>query len=95
MSANDSLENVHEEPGSAGMRRLPSRSRSSPWPRPRKKPKPRKDQAAEAQGPQADYSKEFRKLGAPVQALVNEKKWAEVIAALPRSTPFRRLPATT
>ena len=47
---------------------------------------------AEAQGPQANYSKEFRKLGAPVQALVNEKKWAEVIAALPQ---LDTLPAPT
>ncbi len=54
--------------------------------------KSRKDQAAEAPGPQADYSKEFRKLGAPVQALVNEKKWAEVMAALPT---VENLPAPT
>ncbi len=51
-----------------------------------------KDQPAEAQGPQANYSKEFRKMGAPVQALVNEKKWAEVLAALPQ---FSTLPAPT
>ena len=51
-----------------------------------------KEPAAEAQGPQANYSKEFRKLGAPVQALVNEKKWAEVLAALPQ---FASLPAPT
>src|SRR5688500_73190 len=54
--------------------------------------KSRKDQAAQEQGPQANYSKEFRKLGAPVQALVNEKKWAEVLAALPQ---FESLPAPT
>ena len=39
--------------------------------------------AAEAAAPKADYSKEFRKLAAPVQTAVNEKKWAEVMAALP------------
>jgi tetratricopeptide (TPR) repeat protein len=52
-------------------------------------PKSRKERAAEAaaaeaEAPKADYSKEFRKLAAPVQALVNEKKWAEVLAALPQ-----------
>jgi tetratricopeptide (TPR) repeat protein len=51
------------------------------------KPKSRKERAAaaaaEAEGPKADYSKEFRKLAAPVQTAVNEKKWAEVLAALP------------
>lgn len=49
-----------------------------------------KEQAAQA--PQANYSKEFRKLGVPVQNLVNEKKWAEVLAALPQ---FDSLPAPT
>ena len=39
--------------------------------------------AAEARAPKADYSKEFRKLAAPVQTAVNEKKWADVLAALP------------
>ncbi len=52
------------------------------------KPKSRKEReaaaaAAEAAAPKADYSKEFRKLAAPVQTAVNEKKWAEVLAALP------------
>ncbi len=52
------------------------------------KPKSRKERAAEAAAaeaaaPQADYSKEFRKLAAPVQAAVNEKRWADVLAALP------------
>ena len=47
-----------------------------------------KDRAAEAEtakaeAPKADYSKEFRKLAGPVQAAVNEQKWAEVLAALP------------
>ncbi len=50
-----------------------------------------KEKPADA-APQANYSKEFRKLGAPVQALVNEKKWAEVLAALPQ---FSTLPAPT
>lgn len=51
------------------------------------KPKSRKERAAaaaaEAEAPKADYSKEFRKLAAPVQTAVNEKKWAEVLAGLP------------
>jgi hypothetical protein len=51
-------------------------------------PKSRKEReaaeaAAQADAPKADYSKEFRKLAAPVQTAVNEKKWAEVLAALP------------
>lgn len=51
-------------------------------------PKSRKEReaaeaAAAAEAPKADYSKEFRKLAAPVQTAVNEKKWAEVLAALP------------
>ena len=69
------------------------------------KPKSRKEReaaaaAAEAEAPKADYSKEFRKLAGPVQTAVNEKKWAEVLAALPqlealptrRSTTRRRSP---
>jgi hypothetical protein len=40
-------------------------------------------QAAEAEAPKADYSKEFRKLAAPVQEAVNAKNWPEVLAALP------------
>lgn len=52
------------------------------------KPKSRKERAAaaaaEAEAPKADYSKEFRKLAAPVQTAVNEKKWADVLAALPQ-----------
>jgi hypothetical protein len=51
-------------------------------------PKSRKERAAaaaaEAEGPKVDYSKEFRKLAAPVQTAVNEKKWADVLAALPQ-----------
>jgi Flp pilus assembly protein TadD len=53
------------------------------------KPKSRKEReaaeaAAAAEAPKADYSKEFRKLAGPVQTAVNEKKWAEVLAALPQ-----------
>ncbi len=51
------------------------------------KPMSRKEREAAAAAaeaaPKADYSKEFRKLAAPVQTAVNEKKWAEVMAALP------------
>ena len=52
-------------------------------------PKSRKEReaaaaAAESEAPKADYSKEFRKLAGPVQTAVNEKKWAEVLAALPQ-----------
>ena len=45
-------------------------------------PKSRKEREA-AEAPKADYSKEFRKLAGPVQTAINEKKWAEVLAALP------------
>lgn len=53
------------------------------------KPKSRKEQAAAAEAakagavPAAEYSKEFRKLAAPVQTAANEKKWPDVLAALP------------
>lgn len=60
------------------------------------KPKSRKERAAaaaaEAEGPKANYSEAFRKLAGPVQTLVNEKKWAEVLAALP---PLEALPEPT
>ena len=49
-------------------------------------PKSRKEReaaAADAEAPKAEYSKEFRKLAGPVQTAVNEKKWADVLAALP------------
>lgn len=51
-------------------------------------PKSRKErtsegEAAKTESGKADYSKEFRKLAGPVQNSVNEKKWAEVLAALP------------
>jgi hypothetical protein len=52
------------------------------------RPKSRKERAAaaaaEAEAPKADYSDEFRKLAGPVQTAVNEKKWPEVLAALPQ-----------
>jgi hypothetical protein len=46
-------------------------------------PRPAQAGAEETEAPKADYSKEFRKLAGPVQNAVNEKKWAEVLAALP------------
>ncbi|HEX9706398.1 MAG TPA: hypothetical protein VGA24_02070 [Steroidobacteraceae bacterium] len=52
-------------------------------------PKSRKERAAEAEAPKegeapkAEYGKEFRKLAGPVQTAANEKKWPEVLAALP------------
>src|SRR5262245_21204717 len=58
-------------------------------------PKSRKERAAEEpkdEAPKADYSDAFRKLAGPVQTLVNEKKWAEVLAALP---PLEALPEPT
>src|SRR5262245_46988578 len=53
--------------------------------RARSEPEQDQDQAetAQAEAAKAEYSKEFRKLGGPVQELVNEKKWPEVMAALP------------
>ncbi len=53
------------------------------------RPKSRKEREAEAnaaktgEAPKAEYSKEFKKLAAPVQKDANEKKWPEVLAALP------------
>src|SRR5829696_3346350 len=41
------------------------------------------EEAAAQAGPQPEYSKEFRKLAAEAQKLVNEKNWAEAVAALP------------
>jgi hypothetical protein len=52
-------------------------------------PKSRKERAAAeeaakaAEAPKVEYSKEFRKLAAPVQTAANEKKWPEVLTALP------------
>jgi TolA-binding protein len=46
-------------------------------------PSPALAQEADPEAPKAEYSKEFRKIAGPVQTLVNEKKWAEVLAALP------------
>ena len=45
--------------------------------------KDKEPEAAKEEGPKADYSKEFRKLAAPVQTAVNEKRWPDVLAALP------------
>jgi tetratricopeptide (TPR) repeat protein len=48
--------------------------------------KPRKKADAEAtqpEGPQPEYSKEFRKVAAKAQGLANEKKWADLLAVLP------------
>jgi hypothetical protein len=53
------------------------------------RPKSRKEREAEAkaakadEAPKAEYSKEFKKLAAPVQKAAEEKKWPEVLAALP------------
>jgi tetratricopeptide (TPR) repeat protein len=41
-------------------------------------------EAAAEEAPKADYSDEFKKLAGPVQTAVNEKKWPEVLAALPQ-----------
>jgi len=52
-------------------------------------PKSRKERAAAeeaakaGEAPKPEYSKEFRKLAGPVQTAANEKKWAEVMSALP------------
>lgn len=35
------------------------------------------------QAPQAEYSKEFRKIASKAQAYANDKKWAELLAVLP------------
>ena len=45
--------------------------------------KKKKKGEAEAPAPGADFSTEFRKKAPPVQKLVTDKKWAEVLAALP------------
>lgn len=45
--------------------------------------KPKKKAQVEQTDPSAQYSDEFRKQASKVQPLVNEKKWAEVLAALP------------
>jgi len=49
------------------------------------KSKSKKDDAAAAQeeGPKPEYSKEFRKAASKAQAYANDKKWAELLAALP------------
>jgi uncharacterized protein HemY len=55
------------------------------------KPKKKKGETEQA-APGAEYSDEFRKEASKVQPLVNEKKWAEVLAALPA---LEALPAKT
>ena len=45
--------------------------------------KKKKDEAAQTGEPQPEYSKEFRKLASDAQKLINDKKWAEAVAALP------------
>ncbi len=46
--------------------------------------KKKKEEAAAAQeGPQPEYTDEFRKLAAPAQKFVNDKQWAEAMAAMP------------
>src|SRR5262245_14414113 len=52
----------------------------------------KKQAEAAAEGPKAEYSKEFRKAAGPVQEAVNEKRWADVVAALPE---LEALPALT
>lgn len=47
------------------------------------KPKKKKAETEQQAVPGAQYSDEFRKQASKVQPLVNEKKWAEVLAALP------------
>lgn len=46
------------------------------------KPRKKKEETVQTD-PGAEYSLEFRKQAAKVQPLINEKKWAEVLAALP------------
>lgn len=46
------------------------------------KPRKKKQEAVQTD-PAAEYSVEFRKQASKVQPLVNDKKWAEVLAALP------------
>lgn len=47
------------------------------------KPKKKKGETEQQAAPGMQYSEEFRKQASKVQPLVNEKKWAEVLAALP------------
>lgn len=49
------------------------------------KPRKSKDEAAatQDQGPQPEYSKEFRKIAAKAQGFANDKKWADLLAVLP------------
>jgi tetratricopeptide (TPR) repeat protein len=45
--------------------------------------KKKEEAAATEEGPKPEYSKEFRKLASKAQDYVNEKKWTELLAALP------------
>jgi uncharacterized protein HemY len=45
--------------------------------------KKKEEAAATEEGSKAEYSKEFRKLASKAQEYANEKKWAELLAALP------------
>lgn len=57
--------------------------------------KPRKKAdavAAQPEGPQPEYSKEFRKVAVKAQGLANDKKWAELLAVLPE---LEALPSPT
>lgn len=47
------------------------------------KKKKQEEVAAEPEGPQAEYSKEFRKIAGKAQGLANDKKWADLLAVLP------------
>lgn len=48
--------------------------------KPRKKAEP---EATQEQGPQPEYSKEFRKVAAKAQGFANDQKWADLLAMLP------------
>ncbi len=60
----------------------PTSTQPSPQPKSSKK-RAAVAQPAEAEGPQPEYSAEFRKIGGKVAAAATAKKWAEVMAALP------------
>ncbi len=55
-------------------------------PQPQSRPQPEAEAAKvskEGEAAKPEYSKEFRKLAGKVQSAANEKKWADVLAALP------------
>ncbi len=45
--------------------------------------KKKEEAAATQEGPQPEYTDEFRKLAAPTQKLINDKNWAEAMATMP------------